>query len=191
MATQTVLRGSFVFIVGLVVGILMLMLLNEVPPMLRDYTGIRSYATIEEMRHALKLQHFLLPSYFPKHLQWPPSEIFAQVQPAMVLMHFREQKNGQLALAMIVTDRNRTTLPPTRLRPEKLLGREKMPFQAGMAEVSYLLCLGGQHCVQIDWSDKQFRYSLQGTQTVHELLAIAHSMVPLTSAPSTTLNSEK
>lgn len=76
---------------------IVLSLLNRVPALLQESARTK-YATVEEAEQALGLR-IPLPAYFPEFLGWPPAEITATREQALVVtLVFSSRRSGEPAL---------------------------------------------------------------------------------------------
>src|SRR3990172_8810751 len=97
-------KTFLLFVIMVLATVVVLRLLSWVPMTIKD-EGMRRYRSIEDVKTTLKIRKVFLPSYFPQHLKWPPSEIYAQAKPYTVaLMHFNDQNTGEIVLAIRQAD---------------------------------------------------------------------------------------
>jgi hypothetical protein len=172
------LKMFSVFLLILFMTVLVLMILNWIPLVIRS-KGIQRYGSLENVQKALMIRTIYLPSYFPDHLQWPPAEIFAQSTPfPMVLMHVKERGRDRIVLAIRQVDAHASNPLKLRIEPVQIKKQEQVMLKGRTAVLSLALCADGTACNQIVWQEEGYTLTLVVRDTVQELIRIAESMLP-------------
>jgi hypothetical protein len=100
MRTMNRTTGFLSFALAIGVLVVLLALMNWVPMAFQKDT-LRRYRSLEEVRTALNIRDIYVPSYFPQHIVWPPSEILAQGRPFPALvMEFKDAGSGEIVLVL-------------------------------------------------------------------------------------------
>jgi len=140
--------------------------------------GMRRYRSIEDVKTTLKIRKVFLPSYFPQHLKWPPSEIYAQAKPYTVaLMHFNDQNTGEIVLAIRQADSREEKPLRSRIEPEKIKSREAIDLKGRAARLSLASCGGGEPCSSVTWQEESYTLTVTSKTPARELIQIAESMI--------------
>lgn len=164
------------FAAGIGILVFLLKFFNWLPLMVQ--TGsMRGYKDLEEVRGALQIRTILVPSYFPQHLNWPPSRILAQRKPfPAVVMEFEKMGSKD------------TTLLISQSTSEDFLPEEKIKFAQVKENVAYSLkgreaflrvgvCQRNEPCSGISWKEGEYRIHVLAISTPFELIKIAESML--------------
>ena len=100
MRTMNRTTGFLSFAIAIGVLVVLLAVMNWVPRAFQKDT-FRRYGSIDEVRTALNIRNIYVPSYFPQHIVWPPSEILAQGKPfPAVVMEFKDAGSGEIVLVL-------------------------------------------------------------------------------------------
>ena len=100
MRTMNRTTGFLSFALAIGVIVVLLAVMNWVPMAFQKDT-LRRYRSIEEVRTALNIRDIYVPSYFPQHIVWPPSQILAQGKPfPAVVMEFKDAGSGEIVLVL-------------------------------------------------------------------------------------------
>lgn len=170
------LKKTLLFIAMLASTVLLLKVLNFIPLSI-EKESIREYKTIEDARLDLRIDRIILPSYFPQHLAWPPSEIFARKRPyEMVLMHFKDRNTGEIVLAIQQADPREPAPIDARISPEAVIRTEKIDLKGRSAVVIYGTS-DGESCNTIQWIEAGYSVTVIEKGPLEELLRIAESMI--------------
>lgn len=124
--------GRIALSIALMVGAMgiALSLLNRVPPLIQA-AGQQSYVSVDQAETALGIR-IPLPAYFPEFLGWPPAQITATRDDALVVtLVFPLRRSGETALIVMQILRDPETALPdlSALEPVRPL-REK-PVRIG------------------------------------------------------------
>ena len=105
----------FAFSAGVAILVLGLKFFNWLPLMIQ-VDSMRGYRDLEEVRGALQVKTIFVPSYFPQHLNWPPSRILAQRKPfPAVIMEF-EKMTSKDTMLLISQSTSEDFLPEEKIR---------------------------------------------------------------------------
>ncbi len=168
--------GGTIYLITAVLALVgVLMVMNRVPLML-DKGIIRKYASVEEAASAAGMKGLSMPSYFPRDIQWPPSEVIAASRPSkFIVMEFLNRLRGDVSMIIM---QGEPYLPPL---------DEKMKFKA-MEKTKYalkgrnaVLELGTckeEKCSRICWNeDENRKISILMKAPPVELIKVAESIV--------------
>ena len=170
-------RRFFLFMVMIAAAVTALKLLNWMP-MSMEQGGIRKYRTIDDVRTELGIKNIALPAYFPQHLRWPPSDIFAQVKPfPLVIIHFTDRDTGEIVLSVRQADSRDTAPLPLRLVQEHVDRQNSVTIKGRKALLMFGSCPDGMACNSITWQEQGFTYTVVEKGPTEELLKVAESMV--------------
>ena len=165
---------SFALAIGALVGILIVM--NWVPMAIQKDT-FRRYRSIDEVRTALNIRDIYVPSYFPQHIVWPPSEILAQGKPfPAVVMEFKEVQSGEIVLVLSQSQGGSFPAGPA---IDLATVKETVPFM--MKGRSAVLAVGecekNETCSRITWKEGAYTVTALLKAAPFELTKIADSML--------------
>jgi hypothetical protein len=160
------------------VGILLFLLrfFNWLPLMVQ--TGsMRGYRDLEEARGALQIRTILVPSYFPQHLQWPPSRILAQKKPfPAVVMEF-EKMGSKVTTLLISQSTSEGFLPEEKIRFVQVNETVAYSLKGREATLRVGVCHRNETCSGISWKEGEYRIRVLALSTPFELIKIAESML--------------
>lgn len=108
---------------------IVLSLLNRVPALLQA-SGRTAYASVEEAEAALGLR-IPMPAYFPEFLGWPPAEVTATRDQALVVtLVFLLRRSGEPALIVheILRAENEEVPELPLLQPERPIREVRVPI---------------------------------------------------------------
>ncbi len=165
---------SFALAIGVLVALLAVM--NWVPMAFQRDT-IRRYRSIEEVRTALNIRDIYVPSYFPQHIVWPPSEILAQGRPfPAVVMEFKDAGSGKVVLVLSQSqDGPFPAGPAISLTSVK----ETVPFimKGRKAVLVVGECAKNEPCSRITWKEGPYTVTALMKAAPFELTRITESML--------------
>jgi len=171
------LTRLFLFTVMVAAIVAGLRLLNWMPLSIQ-HEGLRKYRTVEDVREELGIKKIILPSYFPQHLIWPPSEILAQGKPfPMVLMHFTDRETGDIVLAVRQADSRLAASLSPRIVQERVDRRDEVIMKGRKALLTAGSCPDGTPCHSVTWREGTYVFTVAEKGNVQELLRIAESML--------------
>lgn len=155
--------------------VLSIMVINMLPQLIEKDT-IREYRSIEDIRISLGLKNILTPKYFPESISWPPSEIYAQKKPyILVIMNFRNKNSKDIYLVIYETERQKIVRKSSigKVKEElryNLNGREAI-LRVGICKKTDL-------CSEILWKEGDQWVKLFIMSPPFDLVRIAESMLP-------------
>lgn len=172
---KTKLFMYFSFGITVLIAVLVLKLLNWIPQsFLKE--DIRKYTTIEEVRKQLKLSKVYVPTYFPEHIQWPPTEIFAQKKPfVLVMMHFAHTDSRDFALSVYQADAKAGYEPQMDILYQKQ--EHTVLIKGKEATLRLSVCRGHEKCNSLSWKDEGFRITLISDDPPEQMQRMAESMI--------------
>ncbi len=171
------LTKFFLFVLMVAAVVAALKLLNWMPLSIQ-HEGVRKYRTIEDVKEELGIKNIILPAYFPQHLIWPPSEIFAQSRPfPMVLLHFTDRDTGEIILAVRQADFRDRAPRESRLVHEKVIRRDDVMMKGRKGLLATGSCPDGSSCHSVTWQEGNHIFTVTEKGPVEELLRIAESMI--------------
>jgi len=175
---RTMNRTADYFSFALAIGVLIVLLaiVNWVPMAFQKDT-LRRYRSIEEVRTALNIRDIYVPSYFPQHIVWPPSEILAQGKPfPAVVMEFKDAGSGKIVLVL-----SQSQGGPFPARPViNLAGiKETVPFimKGRKAVLVVGECAKNEPCSRITWKEGPYTVTALMKAAPFELTRITDSML--------------
>jgi len=157
--------------------ILLLKITNWIPGVVQQ-ESMRPYKNIDLVRTKLQIQEILVPSYFPKHFRWPPSEILAQRAPyTAIIMEFRDEETGETILMTSQTAKGRRPVWDKKIVIEKI--KEQVPYtlKGRDALLTVGLCRSGESCCEISWEEEKYRIDVLMKSNPFDLIRIAESMI--------------
>ncbi len=157
--------------------ILLLRLFNWIPWVMQQDI-MRPYGNIDLVRTKLKIQEVYVPSYFPKNLRWPPSEILAQRTPfTAIIMEFRDEKTGDTTLMTSQTAKGRRPVWDKKIEIQRI--EEQVPYslKGRKAELTVGQCRNGEPCSGISWDEGEYRIDVLMKSGPFDLIGIADSMI--------------
>ncbi len=171
-------RTADVFSFALAIGVLIVLLAiaNWVPTAFQK-DMLRRYRSIDEVRAALNIRDIYVPSYFPEHIVWPPSEILAQGRPfPAVVMEFKDAKSGKVVLVL-----SQSQDGPFPAGPALTLAgvKETVPFimKGRKAVLVVGECAKNEPCSQITWKEGPYTVTALMKAAPFELTRITDSML--------------
>jgi hypothetical protein len=171
------LKKYLLFAVMVAATVFILKLLNWVPLSIES-GGIRQYRTIEDVQRDLGIRKVLLPSYFPQHLSWPPSEIYAQNKPyPLVIMYFTDENSGKVVLAISQSGSGNLPGSELRIEPYRTAKEEKIVIKGRNARLYLASCRGGDICNSLTWREGDYFMKVVDSGPVKELIRISESML--------------
>jgi hypothetical protein len=165
---------SFAFTV--IILVLVLKLVNWLP-LSFEKGEMRKYKTVDDIRTELRLSQIYTPTYFPENIKWPPSEIFAQRRPfVMIMMHFTHSDTRNLALSIYQVDAD-AHFDPSKDR-EILYVKKEIPVLIKNTEGSLVMavCRPKDICNRLSWEAGPYRVTLISDYKPERLIKIAESM---------------
>lgn len=165
--------GSFFLMV--LITVLVLKLVNWLPSTFFK-EDIRKFRTLDEVRAELNVARIYTPTYFPEHIQWPPSVIFAQRKPFMlIVMHFPHSDSRMHALSIYQADRHARYEPPLDILQQKDARAVTINNRNGTLILAD--CRGNERCNSLSWEEGDFRITLVSDDIPDQLMRMAKSMV--------------
>jgi hypothetical protein len=170
------LLGFILFAAAFAVLIGVLKVLNWVPGVMQDGL-LKSYATIDEAKTALKISEPFAPTYYPQGLRWPPERIMAQTKPyLMILQEYARQKDGAVTLIIVQTARGHGD---PKLPVEMTRKTEQVTFdlkgRSAFLEVG--MCGDDVQCSRLNWAEGDSRIMMIMLTSPSEIVKIADSMI--------------
>ena len=165
---------SFALAIGALV--VMLMVLNWVPLAIQKDT-LRRYRSVDEVRTALNIRDIYVPSYFPQHIVWPPSEVLAQGKPfPAVVMQFKDAQSGKIVLTLCQSQDGPYPAGPA---IELAVVKETVPFtmKGRSAVLTVGECAKNETCSRITWKEGPYTVTALLKAAPFELTRIADSML--------------
>lgn len=163
------------FFITILVTVLVLKLVNWVPSTFFK-EDIRKFRSLDEVKDKIKVAKIYTPSYFPEHIQWPPSEIFAQRKPfVLITMHFPHRDSRMTALSIYQADKNAGYEPPLDI----LYRRDERPVSINNRKGTLVLavCRGNERCNSLSWEEGGMRIILVSDDIPDQLMKMASSMI--------------
>ncbi len=164
------------FGLAIVVLVILLAVMNWVPMAFQKDT-LRRYSSIDEVKAALNLRDIYVPSYFPQHIVWPPSEILAQGRPfPAVVMEFKDAGSGEIIL---VLSQSQGGPVPSRSAIDLTDIKETVPFvmKGRNAVLIVGACAKNEPCSKITWTEGPSTVTALMKAEPFELTKIANSML--------------
>ncbi len=163
----------FSFMVSLL--ILSIKVLNMIPQLFSKDT-IKEYRSVEEMRRTLGLRYILTPKYFPESISWPPSHIYAQKKPYMlVIMSFRDKNSRDVHLIIYETEKHAAARKSS---IEKVKDELRYDLKGREAILRVGTCRKTESCSEIIWRENGLWIKLFILSPPFVLVRIAESMLP-------------
>lgn len=165
---------SFAITIGILIVILIVM--NWVPMAFQKDT-FRRYRSIDEVRTALNIRNIYVPSYFPQHIIWPPSEILAQSKPfPAIVMKFKDAGSGEIVL---VLSQSLGGAFPAGSAIDVANIKETVPFmmQGRSAVLVVGECGKNEPCSRITWKEGSYTVTALLKAAPFELTKITESML--------------
>jgi hypothetical protein len=150
--------------------------MNWVPTAVQE-GALKKYKSVEEVKSTLQIGEIYVPSYFPQHLTWPPSEILAQTRPFIaVQMTFRRVDTGEIAL--IISQSSGTgTFPGRRISITQIKERVPYSLEGRDAVLEVGVCKNNEPCSQISWKEGKYLLTVSMKSTPFDLIKLADSMI--------------
>jgi hypothetical protein len=174
MMNRTAAFLSFTLAIGVLVAFLAVV--NWVPVAFQK-DSFRRYRSIDEVRAALNIRDIYVPSYFPEHIVWPPSEILAQGRPfPAVVMEFKDAKSGKIVL--VLSQSQGGTFPAGRAIDLASV-KETVPFimKGRKAVLVVGECAKNEPCSRITWNEGPYTVTALMKAAPFELTRITDSML--------------
>jgi len=175
MRTMNRTTGFLSFALAIGVLVVLLAVINWVPTAFQK-DMFRRYRSIDEVRSALNIRTVYVPSYFPQHIVWPPSEIFAQGRPfPAVVMEFKESGSGEVVLVL-----SQSQGGPFPAGPAISLAdiKETVPFtMKGRKAVLVVGECAKKPCSRITWKEGPYTVTTLMKAAPFELTRITESML--------------
>ncbi len=164
------------FLAGVGILVVALRFFNWLPMMVQS-DSMRGYQDLEEVRGALQIQNILVPSYFPQHLNWPPSRILAQKKPfPAVVMEF-EKMTGKDIMLLISQSTSGDFLPTEKIRFLQVQENVAYSLKGREALLRVGVCQRNEPCSGISWKEGGYTIHVLAVSTPFELIKIAESML--------------
>jgi hypothetical protein len=176
MRTMNKITGLLSFALTVVILIIVLKALNWVPLTIQKDT-FRRYGSIDEVRTALNIRDIYVPSYFPQHIVWPPSEILAQGRPfPAVVMEFKNAGSGEIVL---VLTQSRGEPFPSGSAIDLTSVKETVPFMMKGRSAVLVVgeCMKNEPCSKLTWTEDAYTITALMKAPPFELTRIADSML--------------
>jgi hypothetical protein len=146
-------------------------------PMAFQKDSFRRYRSIDEVRASLNIRDIYVPSYFPEHIVWPPSEILAQGAPfPAVVLEFKDAKSGKIVLVL-----SQSQGGPFPAGPAISLTaiKETVPFVMKGRKAVLVVgeCAKNEPCSRITWNEGPYTVSALMKAAPFELTRITDSML--------------
>ena len=176
MRTMNRTTGFLSFAIAIGVLVVLLAIMNWVPMAFQKDT-LRRYRSIDEVRTALNIRDIYVPSYFPQHIVWPPSEVLAQGRPfPAVVMEFKDAGSGEIVLVL-----SQSRGGPFPAGPAIALTniKETVPFiMKGRSAVLVVgECAKNEPCSKITWKEGPYTVMALMKAAPFELTKITESML--------------
>lgn len=174
MMNRTAAFFSFALAVGVLVALLAVV--NWVPTAFQK-NSFRRYRSIDEVRAALNIRDIYVPSYFPEHIVWPPSEILAQGTPfPAVVLEFKDANSGKVVL--VLSQSQGGTFPAGRAIDLASV-QETVPFVMKGRKAVLVVgeCVKNEPCSRITWNEGPYTVSALMKAAPFELTRITDSML--------------
>ena len=166
----------FSFSAGVAILVLGLKFFNWLPLMVQ-VDSMRGYKDLEEVRGALQIRTIFVPSYFPQHLNWPPSRILAQRKPfPAVIMEF-EKMTSKDTMLLISQSTSEDFLPEEKIRLLKVEENVTYSLKGREALLRVGVCQWNEPCSVISWKEGEYKIHVFAISTPFELIRIAESML--------------
>ena len=166
----------FAFSAGVAILVLGLKFFNWLPLMVQ-VDSMRGYKDLEEVRGALQIRTIFVPSYFPQHLNWPPSRILAQRKPfPAVIMEF-EKMTSKDTMLLISQSTSEDFLPEEKIRLIQVEENVAYSLKGREALLRVGVCQRNEPCSGISWKEGEYRIHVLAISTPFELIRIAESML--------------
>lgn len=165
---------SFALAIGVLVVILVVM--NWIPAAFQKDT-FRRYRSIDEVKTALNIRDIYVPSYFPQHIIWPPSEILAQGKPfPAVVMEFKDAGSGEIVLVLSQSQGGPFPAGPA---IELASIKETVPFMMKGRSAVLVVgeCAKNEPCSGITWKEGPYTVTTLMKAAPFELTRITESML--------------
>ena len=176
MRTMNRTTGFLSFALAIGVLVVLLAVMNWVPMALQK-DSFRRYRSIEEVRTALNIRDIHVPSYFPQHIVWPPSEILAQGRPfPAVVMEFKDAGSGEIVLVLSQSQGGPFPAGPAIVMADI---KETVPFiMKGRSAVLVVgECAKNVPCSRITWKEGPYTVTALMKAAPFELTKITDSMI--------------
>lgn len=159
----------------------LLQLINWIPSAIQE-GALQEYASIEDVRAQAKIGAVYAPAYYPKSVQWPPVLIAAQTRPyPAVVTHFRGSESGEIILIITQTARDHPPLS-NGIRLASVRETVSYTFKGRIAVLEVGPCRRDDTCSTMTWDEEAFRITLAMRSSPSELVQMAESMIPRSSA---------
>lgn len=163
----------FLLLSGLVVTVVLV--LNWIPTVVgRD--AMRSYPSVEKLKHEPGFEGLLVPSYFPEGITWPPAMILGQKEPFMAAVISFDGARGRDSL--VISQSTSPDFDPGGVMRFEVLRQSVEMDRAGRhLRVEIGLCHDGAQCSRVSWSgtDRHVKVFMYGPSVT--LLRIVQSMI--------------
>jgi hypothetical protein len=179
---KKMLGGFVVFAAMIAILVGLIQLINWIPSAIQE-GALQEYASIEDVRARLKIGTVYAPVYYPKSVQWPPALIAAQTRPyPAVVTHFRGSETpGETILIITQTALNHPPLSNS-IRLTSVRETVRYPFKGRVAVLEVGPCQKDDTCSRMTWDEAEFRITLVMRSSPAELVQMAESMIPRSSA---------
>jgi len=139
--------------------------------------AVRRYASIDEAKSILGIPKIYVPAYFPKTLEWPPSQVLAQKKPfAAVIMEFRRVDSREVALVVTETASRRLRQRPA-IHLQRIQQTSSVNLKGRESIVERGFCDDGEPCSEIMFMEGDLWINIQMRSSAEELLVLAGSML--------------
>ncbi|TAL25017.1 MAG: hypothetical protein EPN94_06115 [Nitrospirae bacterium] len=173
------LKMVFSFALLITLLVVVLELINWAPSVI-ETESLRKYKTIELVKRKLHIERVYIPAYLPEdlNLKWPPSEIYAQKKPfVMVITHFQQRDSREPGLIVHQVDAKADYRPESKIkfrvkRESKILIKDR----EGMLVTA--ICEDETPCNQVSWREGNFMLTVIGKNSQRDIIRIARSMIP-------------
>jgi hypothetical protein len=176
MRTMNRATGFLSFAIAIGVLVVILLVMNWVP-MAFQKDSFRRYGSIDEVRTALNIRDIYVPSYFPQHIVWPPSEVLAQGKPfPAVVMEFKDAGSGEIVL---VLSQSRGGPFPAGRAIDLASIKETVPFMMKGRSAVLVVgeCAKNEPCSRITWKEGSYTVTALMKAAPFELTRITESML--------------
>jgi hypothetical protein len=146
-------------------------------PLMVQTDSMRGYKDLEEARGALQVRTVYIPSYFPQHLNWPPSRILAQRKPfPAVVMEF-EKMGSKDTMLLISQSTSEDFLPQEKIKFARVNETVAYSLKGREALLRVGVCGRSEPCSGISWKEGEYRIHALAMSSPFELIKIAESML--------------
>ena len=165
-----------------VFGVMVLVLLGALQfagwlPSIIDSGSLRKYGSVEELRSRLQMRPLLVPVYYPRTVNWPPSLVAGQMRPYPAsAMVFAGRQAAGTVMTVTQTDGGR---PPLIDQMKFITTRETVSteFKQRRATLEAGSCRESTLCSRVSWQEGPYHIVVTAALPPAELMSVAESMI--------------